>query len=177
MGAIHFDRAIFLSCFEEYFGATPMTRVTMASQTTVPSSPSTKFPFGWVARERDRDPRQRRTRATCERLHIEPHYFGACQGKNVSDSERATETYARDQVANQSWVVASSRDLCDKLAKVLHFVLSEPTDEEREGFEASAQGIRQRVRGKIITTEVSGVFGVCTSCAEEGSNYSTSGHI
>ena len=57
-------------------------------------------------------------RLTCKSLHIEHHSIGACHGKNISDSEGGiTKAYARDQVTNQSWAVACSKDLCEKLAK------------------------------------------------------------
>ena len=138
-------------------GAAPMTRVTIFTDNCAKQF-KCKFHFGWVTDSgimtRDND-----GRATCVRLHIEHHYFGACHGKNISDSEGGiTKTYARDQVTNQSWVVASSRDLCDKLAKGLNFILSEPTDEEREHYEASRA--YDKGSGQVLMTKVSSVFGV-----------------
>ncbi|CAM9776337.1 unnamed protein product [Laminaria digitata] len=59
------------------------------------------------------------------------------------DSEGGiVKTYARDSVTNQTWTVAGSRVLCDKLSNALNFMLSEPTNEEREEFEAKRGGPR-----------------------------------
>lgn len=94
--------------------APPMTRAIIFTDNCAKQF-KCKFNFAWVAANgimiRDND-----GNITGIRLHIEHHYFGACHGKNISDSEGGiTKTYARDQVTNQSWTVACPRDLCEKL--------------------------------------------------------------
>lgn len=137
-------------------GTAPMTRATIFTDNCAKQF-KCKYHFGWVA-DSGIVTRHNNRRETGDR-HIEHHYFGACHGKNISDSEGGiTKTYARDQVTNQSWTVTSPRDMCQKLAKGLNFILREPTNKERENFEASRA--RDKGSGQLHMTKVSGLFEV-----------------
>ncbi|CAN0086092.1 unnamed protein product [Pylaiella littoralis] len=114
-------------------GAEPMERATIFTDNCAKQF-KCRFHFGWVA-DADIGALDKRGDATGKRVHLEHHYFGACHGKNVSDSEGAiTKEYARQMVTNTRWTVASSEDLCKKLAKALNFLLRPATSEERDAF-------------------------------------------
>lgn len=132
-------------------GAPPMTRATIFTDNCGKQF-KCKYHFGWVA---DSGVKVRREDggATGKGVHIEHHYFGACHGKNMSDSEGGvTKSHARANVANMSWRVESSEDLCSKLGKDLNFMLEEPTDEEREYFSANQK--HDRGYGQLLMTKV-----------------------
>lgn len=108
--------------------------------------------FGWVAacgvkvRNEEGQP-------TEKNLHLEHHYFGACHGKNISDSEGGvTKTHARNNVINMSWVVEDQRDLAVKLARDLDFLLRTPTASERATFETKKKN--SRGHGQLLLTKV-----------------------
>lgn len=75
------------------------------------------------------------------RLHIEAHYFAACHGKSVSDSEGGVvKTFARSQVVSGRVRILSSLDLFEKLAPELDFELREADENETHDFSGTIGG-------------------------------------
>lgn len=92
------------------------------------------------------------------RVHIEHHYFGSCHGKNLSDAEGGmTKEFVRRKVLNCMWVVASSADLCSKLAKALDFILRLANSDETDVFWKARNG---RIGGteQLLVTKVTRVL-------------------
>ena len=60
------------------------------------------------------------------RLHVEAHYYGACHGKSLWDSEGGVvKTFARNQVVFGRMRILGSYDLYEKLKADLDFELRE----------------------------------------------------
>lgn len=137
-------------------GADPMTRAAIFTE-NVPKQFKCRFHFGLVA-DSGIMCLNNKGLSTGEKGRWEHHYFGACHGKNISDSESGiTKTYARDSVINETWTVASPRDLWDKLSKALKFMLRDPTGERGEKF--AAEGRIRRSEQLLVTKVIS--VGVC----------------
>lgn len=108
-------------------GASPMTRVTFFTDNCSKQF-KCRFSFGWIA-----DAGVFVDGAPHERVHVEAHYYGACHGKSLSDSEGGVvKTFAKSRVTTGQLVIESSRDLFEKLRASLEFNLFQPTDVERQ---------------------------------------------
>lgn len=132
-------------------GAAPMKNATIFTDNCAKQF-KCKYHFGWVA-DSGVKARDEGGVPTGRAVHIEHHYFGACHGKNVSDSEGGvTKTWARANVRNMSWRVSSSSDLCQKLKKDLSFLLTKATDDERGSWETNP---RHKHKGnQLLMTKV-----------------------
>lgn len=103
-------------------GAAPMTRVSMFTDNCGKQFKcSTSFGFvGDCAVHVVNEPSRR--------LHIEAHYYGACHGKSLSDSEGAVvKTFAKNQVVNERIRIMGSSGLYEQLKPHLDFELREAT--------------------------------------------------
>ncbi|CAM9797633.1 unnamed protein product [Sphacelaria rigidula] len=100
-----------------------------------------RFQFGWVAGAMILA-LDSRGAPNKKHFHMEHHYFGPSHGKNSSDSEGAvTKTYVRTMVNNQQWtVIASAKDICEKLEKGLGFIIREANTDERTTVFATRGG-------------------------------------
>lgn len=69
------------------------------------------------------------------RLHIEAHYYDACHGKSLSDSEGGVvKTLAKNPVVSCRMRILGSFDLFEKLAPELEFELREANATEVDEF-------------------------------------------
>lgn len=69
------------------------------------------------------------------RLYVEAHYFGACHGKSLSDSEGGVvKTLARSLVVSGRVRILGSHDLYEKLVPHLNFELRKASTTEMEEY-------------------------------------------
>lgn len=129
-------------------GAEPMTRATSYTDNCAKQF-KCLFTFGWVSDAKvfvDGSPERR--------VHIEAHYYGACHGKSLSDSEGGViKTYAKSRVTTGQLVIQNSYDLFEKLREALSFNLREATSSERDTC-----GISVGTGQMLMTKEV------CVNC-------------
>jgi len=113
----------------ERVGAAPMTRVTIVTDNCGKQFKCATS-FGYIG-----DCKVYVIDQPNSRIHIESHYFAACHGKSVSDSEGGVvKTFARNQVLRGKMRILSSFDLFEKLAPELDFELREVDETTAQEF-------------------------------------------